>query len=321
MATSVLTPSEEAKKGEPERKFAEFENPRPDNLRQGSGRRKSKSSEASQKKKQPQRGMGVAQLERLRQQEVWKKMTENPKNNNSNNLLHSLSLQNNPYFLSSSPFPDPVANFGGCGVGPNQPLLLQRLGNGFFPGSGVGGVFCDQFQADPYGHRPGPNPALRGGNVSETSRELSSIPNIKVCSDYCGLCHKKKRVNGDNFGCGFLGSNLNNKLNIATERQVKPWALGPASYFVWNECLQEVEVVAVHSKGIKEGGSLLMEYEFFPGKNGGESASTKNLEIGFSEASSSVTGSCVNNTPTANSPSGFVDASSTSIDLSLKLSY
>ncbi|CAL5345698.1 unnamed protein product [Camellia sinensis] len=73
--------------------------------------------------------------------------------------------------------------------------------------------------ADSYGFG-GLNLGLQSGfNVEE----LSSIPNLRSYNYYsddqhCGLCHKKKRVNGENFGlsppingCDFLGLNLRNK--------------------------------------------------------------------------------------------------------------
>lgn len=99
-------------------------------------------------------------------------------------------------------------------------------------------------------------------------------------------------------------------------------------------CLQGVEVVGIHRKGSS---GAFMEYDFFPPGKGGRGSSTNELDLSlFSEASVAVLGggsvavlggggggggggSCVTTTTASASTAGF-DASSTSIDLSLKLS-
>ncbi|GFZ04862.1 hypothetical protein Acr_17g0004340 [Actinidia rufa] len=102
-----------------------------ENARQG-GRRKAKSGEAAAQKvkKQPQRGMGVAQLERLRLQERWNKMTEI-----GNVPPQPLSLHN-PYSLSLNLYPIPVSTtqFG------------HGLNPAFFRNGSVEGVFPGKFQ-------------------------------------------------------------------------------------------------------------------------------------------------------------------------------
>ncbi|GFZ04865.1 hypothetical protein Acr_17g0004370 [Actinidia rufa] len=210
-----------------------------ENARQG-GRRKAKSGEvAAQKvKKQPQRGMGVAQLERLRLQERWNKMTEI-----GNVPPQPLSLHN-PYSLSRNSYPISVSTtqFG------------HGLNPAFFRNGRVEGVFPGQFQADPYGIGA-PNPSVGVGNVGETSTELPSIPNLEGFSDHFVVCHK------------------------------------------------ELEVLAVHRKGIS---GVVMEYEFFPGIRG-RGICSQDLELGLSEVSVTTTST------------GF-DATN-SVDLSLKLSY
>ncbi|PSS06183.1 Protein SPOROCYTELESS like [Actinidia chinensis var. chinensis] len=245
-----------------------------ENARQG-GRRKAKSGEAAAQKvkKQPQRGMGVAQLERLRLQERWNNMTEI-----GNVPPQPLSLHNS-YSLSLNSYPIPVSTtqFG------------HGLNPAFFRNGSVEGVFPGQFQADPY--RIGaPNPSVRAGNVGETSTELPSIPNLEGFSDHFIVCHKKKRVDGENLGC-----KGRNEKHI----DLSPFNNG-CGFQGFN---QELEVLAVHRKGIS---GVVMEYEFFPGIRG-RGICSQDLELGLSEVSVTTTST------------GF-DASN-SVDLSLKLSY
>ncbi|XP_028114444.1 uncharacterized protein LOC114312420 [Camellia sinensis] len=93
--------------------------------------------------------------------------------------------------------------------------------------------------ADSYGFG-GLNLGLQSGfNVEE----LSSIPNLRSYNYYsddqhCGLCHKKKRVNGENFGlsppingCDFLGLNLRNKRIVDGENQ--DLSMGALGYGQW----------------------------------------------------------------------------------------
>ncbi|CAK9160173.1 unnamed protein product [Ilex paraguariensis] len=325
------------------------ETPMPEMVKQ-SGRKKSKSNETTQKK-QPQRGMGVAQLERLRMQE-WKKMTQTT----PQTPLHSMNLQNNVFLPSSFAGPSAMAGvpiqfakYGGYGVmngfgqsSLSQTLSLQRLGHGGFHGpvggSSVSGLVSDQFELDPYGVGA-PNSSFLVGNAVETSKELSSMPNIKGFSEHCGVCHKKKRMNGENLGCkgvrnmsaarspingcSFAGFNAETKQNKSEGSQdffMK--AFGQAGYADQNTG-KELEVVAVHRKESLGGRGMFMEYEFLPG-NGGRGTSFKELTSLGSESSSvnaAVGGgeaSCV--TATTSSTDVGLDAS-TSIDLSLKLSY
>ncbi|XP_052208332.1 uncharacterized protein LOC127812070 [Diospyros lotus] len=313
MATSFLMASEKKVGG------MEEPPPRPDNGKP-SGRRRLKSGEAAQKiKKQPQRGMGVAELERRRRlQENLNGMTDN-----FNPVFHSL----NHHFLPTAPLLDetpasyasPIAKFGGYGgagqLGHLNPrFLLPKFGHG--GGSGVEGVFSDQFQAGALGFGA-PNLSLL-----EASKELSSIPNMSSyeSDNHYGLCHKKKRVNGDqNLGCNgmrdkfgdsFLGLNLGNKQTMAG---------GAPSY----NADQEVEVVAVHRK---LGRSMVMEYEFFPGGGvGGGRGGTesKEWELGGSEASVAVgsEASASSSSAATTCLQASTTTTTTSIDLSLKLSY
>ncbi|KAA8526883.1 hypothetical protein F0562_008888 [Nyssa sinensis] len=323
MATSFLMVSDQDDTGS----FNESEEARTENVKQ-SGRRRSKLNESTQKKKQPQRGMGVAQLERLRLQERWKKMTEI-----NINPLHSLSLHH-PHFLPSSladPTPTgvsvPFGKFSAYGAINGGGQL-----NGGFPGlassSGVGnGVFGDQFLVDPYG-LGARNPSFRVENATETSKELSSMPNMKCYYENCSVCHKKKRINGEKLkfngvkdintdtspinGCSFLGLNLGNNQNNDGDNQ--NFIARAPSHAAAHNVDQETHFVGCHKKG-----SVFLEYEFFPGGKGGKSTAPKELKLGSSEASVAAVGGEASFVTTTTS-TGRVDASS-SIDLSLKLSY
>lgn len=160
--------------------------PRPENGKQ-SGRRKPKSNE---KKKQPQRGMGVAQLERLKFQERWKKISSMSTHH------YPLLLQphniiphtNSQYCVPANSFPDPTSFVSSLGnaVSVNQGFLLPKLGNGGF--SGQEGL--RQLQAEPYGFGYS-NSGFRAGNVArETSNELSSMPILNCYYGQGFLCHK-----------------------------------------------------------------------------------------------------------------------------------
>lgn len=176
MATSVSVCPDDAVGG------LDDEYSRPENGKQ-SGRRKPKSNE---KKKQPQRGMGVAQLERLRLQERWKKISTH-----HNPLLlqpHYIKPHTNNHNFVPASFPDPtsfVSSYGD-GVDVNRGFLLPKLGNGGFSEQ----VGPGQLEAEPYGFGYS-NSGFRAGNVArETSNELSSMPNVNCYNSKCDLCHK-----------------------------------------------------------------------------------------------------------------------------------
>ncbi|XP_058217617.1 uncharacterized protein LOC131328729 [Rhododendron vialii] len=312
MATSVSVCPDDAVGG------LDDEYSRPENGKH-SGRRKPKSNE---KKKQPQRGMGVAQLERLRLQERWKKISTH-----HNPLLlqpHNINPHTNNHYFVPASFPDPtsfVSSYGD-GVGVNQGFLLPKLGKDGFSGQ----VGPGQLQVEPYGFGNS-NSGFGAGNVArETSNELSSMPNVNCYNGQCDLCHKKKRiVDGENLGfngmrdkyagCRFLGFNLGNKEKLD----------------------QETEVLAVHRKGISSGGghgSVLMEYEFFPaeksGCRGATSTCCKAVEFGLllppEEDSVAVRrgvdgGDQGDSFLATRNDSTARFGASNSVDLSLKLSY
>ncbi|CAI9784153.1 unnamed protein product [Fraxinus pennsylvanica] len=312
MATSIFMASDHSTNTNPQPSIHLPEDDDHQPIRRGSGRRRTKGNESTgQKKKQPQRGMGVAQLERLRVQEGWKNPT------NQTLTINPASLPNLAVMNPNS-VPMQFAKLGGFGtVNGNGNVGHMGLNQnpGFFG-------FQEQFQVDPFGV---------GG--SKNSKELSSTPNgVKCYYGHCNVCHKKKRVNGEILGCSraksgmymqmspmgncdFLGLNVGDNPSINQENQevgTQAPIIPHPRYSVRN-CQSSVEVVAFHRKGNSStgNGTLMMEYEFFPG-----SRSTCNNEVGTmnlgvnSEASSYADGE----------RETCFDAS-TSLDLSLKLSY
>ncbi|KAI3457527.1 hypothetical protein Pfo_014190 [Paulownia fortunei] len=309
-------------------------------IRRSSGRRKPKGcdSSAGQKKKQPQRGMGVEKLERLRLQERWKKMTEINTTNNQGFSIPAASFSDP--VLTNASVPVQLSKLGGFGA-PNvgqMGLNHNQSYLGFHGQTGVGGFASDQLQTDLFGIGCKSNSGFLGKNVTGISKELSSNPNVVKCySEHCNACHKKKKVNGENLGsgrvrsdmymqmcnvgdCGFLGLNIGDNQNVMNQENrglgTKAPLVPQVGYAVGNG-KQGVEVVAVHRKkgsSSSEGGSVLMEYEFFPSGKGCCRSDSHNDElvmmklVGGSETSSS-----------SSSMAGF-DAPNC-IDLSLKLSY
>ncbi|KAK4439877.1 hypothetical protein Salat_0322600 [Sesamum alatum] len=309
-------------------------------VRRSSGRRKPRgcdgSSAGAQKKKQPQRGMGVEKLERLRMQERWKKMTE-------------INTTNQGFTIPAASFPDPalinasvpvqISKLGGFGATQMGLAQNQSYQLGFHGQMGVGGLGSDHqlHQTDLFGIGCLNNSGFVGKNVSGISKELSSTPNSVNCySEHCNACHKKKKVNSENLGggravrsdmytqmcnvgeCGFLGLNIGDNQNIINNQEHQSHGTKTPSVphhqvgFSVGNGKQGVEVVAVHRKGSGgwEGGNqVLMEYEFFPSGGGWPRSDDHELvKVGGSLSSE------------ASSPSGSFDASN-SIDLSLKLSY
>ncbi|PIN23047.1 hypothetical protein CDL12_04228 [Handroanthus impetiginosus] len=309
-------------------------------IRRSSGRRKPKGTE---KKKQPQRGMGVEKLERLRLQERWKKMTEI--NTASQGFTVPTASFADPTLISASA-PLQISKVGGFGA-PNvaqmglNPKPNQIYLQGFQGQVGVGGLGSDhrQLQTDLFGIGGLNDSGFLGKNVNGISKELPSNPNVVKCySQHCNACHKKKKVNGENLGsgrvrpdmyvqmcdlgdCGFLGLNIGDNQSIINQEnqalRTKAPFVPQLGYAVGNG-KQGVEVVAVHRKGSSssssEGGNhVLMEYDFFSSgrddcdhHNNDELVMMK-LQVGGSQTCSSTASPC----------SSSMDC----IDLSLKLSY
>ncbi|KAF7112980.1 hypothetical protein RHSIM_RhsimUnG0172800 [Rhododendron simsii] len=312
MDTASPMASEEPTRGEIDRNISLVENPRQ------RGRKKLKPNE--KKQKQPMRGMGVAQLERLR-----------VTGQKAPPVQPTVLLPSHHFFLPA-PYPDPAGRNGQLGL--NQALFLQSLGYGGLGGSDRG-LGSDQVRVGFGGMGVG----LRSGSyLGENSKELSSIPNpVRYPADQCGLCHKpqKKRV----FNGGSLGYNNGFMREKYADDDPSDLMINGFSFNVGNKqhihginVDKGVEVVGIHRKGSS---GAFMEYDFFPPGKGGRGSSTNELDLSlFSEASVAVLGggsvavlggggggggSCVTTTTASASTAGF-DASSTSIDLSLKLS-
>ncbi|XP_050245934.1 uncharacterized protein LOC126693920 isoform X2 [Quercus robur] len=280
-----------------------------------------KPSKGPTQKKQAQRGLGVEKLERLRIQESWKKMTEFP----------SSLPDPQPPLQCQTPFMSPFTEHHVSGSVPVQyraPAPPSSVVNGSCGagngGAGFGGTFgmlmSDQVVLNPYAGIGVPDPRV----FVETSRELSSMPKLQSVPHNCDLCLKKKRFNGGNIGfdggrdqnsetspisgSAFHGSNLENIPNFTSN-----FGATTAPRHATRNLDQGVEVVAIHRKGNSMCGSVFMEYEFFPGKSG-RGTSSKGLELP-GEGSVAVGGEPSYPTTTA------YCATSSSVDLSLKLSY
>lgn len=130
---------------------------------------------ASAQKKQPQRGMGVAQLERLRVEE-WKKMT---------GITHLQPMSLPGHFRYQIPYqfaePPPAPASGPVQPGLGSPGWVPRFGGGGFHGFSGGGGFR---VVDPYRN----DGAV--GTLTEASRELSSMPKMDCVFDRCDVCFK-----------------------------------------------------------------------------------------------------------------------------------
>ncbi|KAI4333756.1 hypothetical protein L6164_018524 [Bauhinia variegata] len=319
------------------------------------GRGRRSNGKGPNPKKQPQRGLGVAQLERLRLQEM-KKMNETQTSllpmpipplteKHQHQFLQYHRPQTLP-FTVHDPFGSVPPRNGPAGalLSLHQPVLTgnsvgipQMTGNrGGFNVLGSGGGWLATNQVASYGFgAPTTNSSVLDGNPLETSKELSSTPNMHSVSDRCEVCLKKKRCNLDNLkepntrrdwlsghlwpinGSDFLGFGSQQSPNTTAETSdisVRVSTNDTISY-VSPKNDESVEVVAVHRKGNVMTGKVFMEYEFFPGKNG-RSTTSNELELP-TVASVAVAGEASPLTATA----GYGDTATNSIDLSLKLSY
>ncbi|KAF8414016.1 hypothetical protein HHK36_002014 [Tetracentron sinense] len=323
MATSLLPWNSSNEKtcrvggeGELEHKIMEEQETRSETSVKQRGRKNGKSNGSSQKK-QPQRGLGVAQLERLRLQERWKKITE----------IDQIPSQN-PYHQFQFPFIDQpngvsvptIARFGPANYGglndaqssSQQALGFHpyRLGNSGFNSSGrasgMRAILPDQFHTDRY-RIAAQETRFQSENLFETEKELTSIQKMHCLSDQCEICVKKKRINAENLGynggrgkysgtmqidgCDFLALNLGRNRTIDGES--RDFGVRGASHagYPGPNVDEEVEVVAIHRKGNSVGGNVLMEYEFIPGSSNKESSSPAEASAGpvFSEASPPTT--------------------------------
>ncbi|KAL5081726.1 hypothetical protein RYX36_010147 [Vicia faba] len=275
-------------------------------------------------KKQPQRGVGVEQLERLRAQEQLNKMAEasgvfnidhphhhhhHPQQQQHQVLLRYGALS------STSPFQFPqqqqmmineniIINndtstiVGASAFGPYK--------NGFGLGtcSNVASAWVlpnNQHNNNKSTHF-GSGPSLFR-NPLEPSKDLSSMQNLN--SQSFDLCLKKTRLNEEeNVMRGSIWSNhvhdFHNKLLFKHD--------------------EIIEVVTVHKRGNSSSGNGkdILEYKFFPRKDERDTVSKEQefptIDFGFGEASSSSSITVNTNYGGGDSTNGY-----DSIDLSLKL--
>ncbi|GMJ05187.1 NOZZLE, SPOROCYTELESS [Hibiscus trionum] len=271
-------------------------------------------------KKQPQRGMGVAQLEHLRKMSETRTPTTithfpcgtigGGAGGGGGNIpvLHGVANYGVPMVINGG-----NGGFWGWG-GETDGLMMQRVvGNGGFGG------FNGQVLVG--------NPGNLQVGVVEASKELSSMPKFQHCNpDPCdSSCFKKKRCNGvlNKFvqifpreEVDFHGWNLENNQNYTNEEMNGFSARAARSAYAYTATTggqmkntnDTVDVLAIHKKGNSVGtGSYVMEYEFFPGKNGRNTAS-KEWEL--SQQGSFSLGAEASHANASNC-----------VDLSLKLSY
>ncbi|KAJ8532410.1 hypothetical protein K7X08_012333 [Anisodus acutangulus] len=289
--------------------------------------RKRSSKNVEKKKKQPQRGMGVEQLERLRMQDTIK-----------NSIPHHQYYSNNfPNFTTLSPFTGTIsatASVADPGIynsilnsSPQFPILCvspdfcvqqKVVNNGSSSTVAFGNQLISSQNMSLYGFPTSSKP------ITEKSKELSSMPNFmsnsnKSCfSDRCLSCNKKKRmINGEDTNI-----HMENMIRENNHFGIKP-----------SRIEKGVDIVAIHRKGgsssSSDEGAVVMEYEFFPEKNGSKNTNTscfgKIISNNSSPESSSVAAAVVNINGEASCVTtiSWVDTITTptsSIDLSLKLS-
>ncbi|NP_001335302.1 SPOROCYTELESS/NOOZLE-like protein [Solanum lycopersicum] len=257
------------------------------------GRRRS-SKNGQKKKKQPQRGMGVEQLERLRVQDQMK-----------NSTIHG--VHHNHQYYSNNNFPKltPVSSFTGggsasadpgnysnsilnsspvlqfpklCAVSPNDFFMQQKVVNTGF----IGSSSTNQLMISSHDHHQFQSQMnLYGFATSkpstEKSKELYPMPNLfssnnSCFSDRCRSCNKKKRmINGEE-----ISVHMEDMIREKEDSGTKPLL---HSYSLPSHQQKGVEIVAIHRKGSSSAlssdeGAVMMEYDFFPEKISSKSTNT-----------------------------------------------
>ncbi|KAK4744120.1 hypothetical protein SAY87_010432 [Trapa incisa] len=236
------------------------------------------------------------------------------------------------YFIGSTP---PVACSSQM-LGVGRRFSGQTEKSGSFPyevDRGVGGLYM----------------ARAGASVAaafEPPRELSSMPNVQRLSDRCDVCSLKKKSNANALNIVMLDQGAGGHVHsrerpVTNNRDFLALNLGISFNCGGNPITSREENYALHGsppaidqkvemmglgKKVKAGGgdSLLMEYEFFPGKsNSGRCIFSEKLCFPAVEdqeaAAASGSASAV-----SRSGGGAGEASNkdpNSVDLSLRLSY
>ncbi|KAK4750639.1 hypothetical protein SAY87_004121 [Trapa incisa] len=235
------------------------------------GERGVRSSRPPAQKRQPQRGLGVAQLERLRLQDLWKNTTHMP-----HQLRRDFQTQTRLLGSRKALITYPCLSL--CGEGG---LAVQRRAGFVFP-LGSGQAVGSMNMAGVRGGATAVTPVI------EVPRELSSMPNVRC---FPGRYHKYSTLDataraiailnrgaGDHISNGestaavysrdFLALNLGNGLGSRSSGGY--FAPGDHEDGTQHAIIhQDVEGSMVAGRKVKTVGrdNLLMEYEFFPGKS------------------------------------------------------
>ncbi|KAL5972947.1 hypothetical protein ACLOJK_039754 [Asimina triloba] len=221
MATALLlwSSSKEKKQENPENAPPSGQASKPESSKHRSRRASKQNASSGAPKRPPQRGLGVAQLERLRLQDPGKKNVESdPSQAHNLQLLFPFSVSDPPGNLSFGPFPPT-----------NYTQMRGQIGNGGFPVVGREfSVGSGEFPLQPAADRLR-SPASSAHEVRfPMARELPSTQMPQLCMfNQCEACAKEERIqrqttqnplNGwssssrfpdaEMDGCNFLGLNL-----------------------------------------------------------------------------------------------------------------
>ncbi|XP_020091385.1 uncharacterized protein LOC109712304 isoform X2 [Ananas comosus] len=140
-------------------------------------------------KRPPQRGLGVAQLERLRLQERWKTTTESDPS--SPREIHPTPLLHLPVpFPGSSPHAPPPPPTALCYL--HRSSLSANLGLGLAPSAQS--LLHDHYPADRW-RIAAPDPLF---HLPEPPSNQKIATTMQCFSDQCEFCATKKRLFGEN---------------------------------------------------------------------------------------------------------------------------
>ncbi|XP_010520887.1 PREDICTED: protein SPOROCYTELESS-like [Tarenaya hassleriana] len=258
--------------------------------------RKPGSKAAQNQKKIRQRGMGVAQLERLREQEE-KKMADASSTIPNPNTRFPIP---DPVVIGSFPVLQGLPSYGGptiCPVvgpsGSGSGPVVPKINRSFTRFAG----FCCGTESGQIPVDPPPVYSPETWGFIETSKELSSMPNPHVynCSDRCEVCFKKKRYDGDGIrsnGGGICRYGMISPVNghdtpvFVQERNIpisgydhrngylaRTVTAPPGPLNCSNPCSNyegSMEMLGSYMRGNPRNGGpapIIKEYEFFPGKH------------------------------------------------------
>ncbi|CAN6457815.1 unnamed protein product [Victoria cruziana] len=283
--------------------------------------RKGSRTAANAPKKQPQRGLGVAQLERLRLQEQRRKMLAEAE------LIHGQQA------AAAVQYTFPYADGRSC---PGAAVMVPRLAHPPYSGTGPGEsvaamqryrivssvrppLFSDATERGFLGVGVGPDPRMQNvfQAAPEKMKELSSNQNMTCWSDQCETCNKRRKPQYENNGFvkeGRQGGKWTDgcdllRLGLWTSQAADLERMDRQTMAVkrgeWHAYFAMDVDETVERKGKEVNGGRMWEYEFFPAKSGGQGELKDSTAVGE---------------PSASGMGGFAPSSaSASLDLSLKL--